>query len=306
VDWNGPWIAAALGNGQIRRWNTETGAIHDVKIVEDQVVKDVALTSFGAAAALSLDPSGRTEWNWSTGPMPPFPAQIGRRIVWNNDRGLLSVSFQSGPAVTDATGKVWDSLARPSSKYRDLEPTADHTGAVLVDDKGTILRFKWDPDPTIETHAIHVNGYAVAMAHPESPFVAVADPIGVSIWNRDATEPHLLWETPTRPVDVAISPDDRWVAAGLIDGNIWLWELSTGQRVAKLIGHTERVSAIWFSGDGARLLSGSWDETIRLWDLTVLDTPIEALSHVVETRWGRSADRLFELDDGTTAPPTAP
>jgi len=298
VDWNGPWIAAAAGSGRVWRWNIETGERHDFEVVEDLVVKDVAMAPSGAAAALSLDRSAFSEWIWATEPMPAFPAQIGRRMVWNNDRGLLSVGFQSGPQVVDATGKVWDNLARPSSKYLDLEPTADHTGSVLIDDKGTILRFKWDPDPTMETHAVHVGGHAVAMAAPGSALVAVADATGVSIWTQNASEAQLHWDTPTTPIDVAISADEQWVAAGLMDGDIWVWDTATGQRVAKLLGHTERVSSVWFSADATQLLSGSWDETLRMWHLSALHEPIETLTRDVEARWGRSRHELFDdIDD---------
>ena len=79
-----------------------------------------------------------------------------------------------------------------------------------------------------------------------------------------------------------------------------------GQRVARLIGHTERVSAVWFSADATQLLSGSWDETLRLWDLTVLDRPVEALTQEAETRWGRSTATLFARDAGAPAPDDAP
>ena len=41
--------------------------------------------------------------------------------------------------------------------------------------------------------------------------------------------------------------------------------MATGKTVATLEGHTDRVTAVAFSHDGARVLTGSDDNTARLW-----------------------------------------
>jgi WD40 repeat protein len=45
-----------------------------------------------------------------------------------------------------------------------------------------------------------------------------------------------------------------------------LWDADTGQPIGDpLTGHTDAVSSVAFSPDGQRLLSGSYDNTVRLW-----------------------------------------
>jgi WD40 repeat protein len=46
-----------------------------------------------------------------------------------------------------------------------------------------------------------------------------------------------------------------------------LWEAETGRPLARLNGHLEGVTSVTFSPDGKTLASGSYDNTIRLWNL---------------------------------------
>ena len=52
----------------------------------------------------------------------------------------------------------------------------------------------------------------------------------------------------------------------------WLLRLSVLKQAISLLrtltGHTDYVTSVAFSPDGQTLASGSWDHTIKLWNLT--------------------------------------
>jgi WD40 repeat protein len=44
-----------------------------------------------------------------------------------------------------------------------------------------------------------------------------------------------------------------------------------GQKTLTLKGHTRWVNSVSFSPDGKRIVSGSWDKTVKVWDISSLD-----------------------------------
>ncbi len=58
------------------------------------------------------------------------------------------------------------------------------------------------------------------------------------------------------------------VAAGSLDTyNIFVWSLKTGDLIDVLNGHTGPVSCLAFSHINDILVSGSWDNTVKMWEL---------------------------------------
>lgn len=69
---------------------------------------------------------------------------------------------------------------------------------------------------------------------------------------------------------VAISPDNRWVAAGSLDKSVRIWDIKTGNLIERTegdAGHKDSVYSVAFSPDGRNLISGSLDKTIKMWEL---------------------------------------
>jgi len=66
---------------------------------------------------------------------------------------------------------------------------------------------------------------------------------------------------------VAFSPDGQVIATGRDDLRVKLWDVSTGQEVRTLRGHTSRITDVAFSPDGKLLASTSNERVMRLWNV---------------------------------------
>ena len=80
---------------------------------------------------------------------------------------------------------------------------------------------------------------------------------------------------------------------------IWLWDLATGQEVARLEGHTNYVFSLAFSPDGRSLVSGSGDGTVRIWDTEPLARRHQARreSEALRPEAERLVEALFREKD---------
>lgn len=109
---------------------------------------------------------------------------------------------------------------------------------------------------------------------------------------------HRLDKSPSSPRNLhAFSPDGRMLAwTGFKYGTIQLLETSTGRERRRLAGHRGPITALDFSADGRRLLSGCSDTTALVWDLGSARGPATAAE--VEALWadlaGEDAARAYQ------------
>ena len=84
--------------------------------------------------------------------------------------------------------------------------------------------------------------------------------------------------TEARSGTLAISSNNRWLAASGEDRTIRLWDMHNPSAVPKTLkGHGGWVNVIVISPDNRWLVSGSDDGTVRLWDLDALHRKLEPL-----------------------------
>lgn len=78
------------------------------------------------------------------------------------------------------------------------------------------------------------------------------------------------WQTKILSItagSLAFSTDGSFIAVGAQDGAIYLYQMPSGDELAKLEGHRDMVVDLMFTPDGNNLLSLSEDGTIRVWGI---------------------------------------
>ncbi|HEY1736585.1 MAG TPA: hypothetical protein VGG12_08065, partial [Methylovirgula sp.] len=64
---------------------------------------------------------------------------------------------------------------------------------------------------------------------------------------------------------IAVSPNDKWVAAGDSDGSVRLWTSGSTVPAKSFFGHAKDVLCVAFSPDGKTIASGGADRKIQIW-----------------------------------------
>jgi WD40 repeat protein len=99
---------------------------------------------------------------------------------------------------------------------------------------------------------------------------ATAGPAAVKLWDIGKGKEIMTLEAATAVQHLAFSPDGQLLATGHggAAGEVRLWDATTGQERALLLGNGNAVSWVSFAGANGPVATAGKDGTMRLWDLT--------------------------------------
>ncbi|HLX51090.1 MAG TPA: WD40 repeat domain-containing protein [Streptosporangiaceae bacterium] len=217
--------------------------------------------------------------------------------VWDPDGAAVEALHGRGVrALTVAGGVAYAAVDRMISRFdlaagQALPPLSGHRRPVvaLAVAPGGVVSGSYDS--TLRLWDTAAGTSAVLKGHTCGADAVAVTPDGTEIISaaRDAT--WRRWDAKTgapgpvhnggerySPV-LALSPDGETVAIATVEHVIEIWHRRAGCRLLPpLSGHDGYVERLVITPDGRRLLSGSWDRTVRVWSLATGE-PLRVLRH---------------------------
>jgi WD40 repeat protein len=262
---------------EVALWDTATGTRLARRTEEPGGLGSLAFAPGGQRLAAAW---GRSLWLWETAQSRDQGRQFEQptpvcALAFSDDRRLLAAADGANiVTVLDAAD------GRPRACCAGHAPFVFALafapgGSVLASGGGDGTIRLWDTATGAERGALrgHAHGVAAVAFSPDGRMLASGDLCGaVKLWDMAALAERGTLKTVADEgslntiAAVAFAPDGRTLAVG-VEQAVQLWDVASASRLTSLAGHEGKVICLAYSSDGTRLASGSWDRTVRLWDV---------------------------------------
>lgn len=199
-------------------------------------------------------------------------------LLYRPNSNILTASYRDGQIVLwDTISKrEWRRLSKVGSKSSVLSLAFSPNGSLLAEatdapegTKENIVTL-WNPDTgsitgALKGHSLQVS--ALAFLPDGKTLASGSRDKTVRLWNVEQRQCTHTLKQGEEVTSLATSPDGHTLAAGDGTGNIVLWNRTLGRKIAPLRQHSTTVQGLAFSPDGRKLVSASWDYSVRLWDV---------------------------------------
>ncbi len=250
---DGNGLLTAGDDGTVRLWNAVDGTPRTAALSHGGPVRQAMFSRDGHFVVTGSDDRTVRMWDAQTG-VPigrPLPLATSPRVVLLNADGrrLLTVRSGEGPTVP-ATTQLWDAVSRqPIGPERSL------------------------PDVYVYRAAFSPDGRRYLMIHDATAVDVCDSQTGNRI--TPALEHYF------QPQGFAFSPDSRFVVTYAYT-TARVWDASTGEAVSPFLDHADVIRWADWSPDGREILTDTQGGTLRIWDVSATQAPVEELAREAE------------------------
>jgi WD40 repeat protein len=264
---------------------------------------------------LSISPKGKlVACGSSNSTISIIDARTGKlkQTITGHDGKITGVSFVKDNSHLlscswDSTTRFWDlkekgdpPTLRHGSEVKSLTISKEIGKGAAGSRDGEIKIFSLNKMKNLRNIPAHNSDIsAMAIIDDTAQLVTSSWDGECKIWNLTSYElESQLIAQPERIRALAASPDGSKVVLGLHSGKILLIDLETPTDVKILTGHTDIISSLSIDSTGERLVSSSWDRTIRVWSL-LRNKEISSgvmLAGITAVQWDPKDEVIYSAD----------
>jgi WD40 repeat protein len=214
-----------------------------------------------------------------------------RRLASAGAHGILTTNYRGVISLAAPPFEKAIEIGHIPQRVRDLA-TATATGRLAVLGDGDSTVWIGDlPNLTLRVLTQRHPSFAVALS-ADGRHLALARDVGVDVIDVESGGLITTLTTGERPVlSLAFSHHGQMLAAGTLDGILCLWEQLADPPMVRIQAHRERIASVTFSHDGRFLVTGSWDQRVRIFGLGDLKSDDQQRLESTRKAWGMQTEK---------------
>jgi WD40 repeat protein/serine/threonine protein kinase len=273
---DGRTALSASNDTTLKLWDLDAGSLLNTLEWHEQRVTDVEYLPDGRNALSSGDDGMVILWD----------IQMGRpnRIFGGHESEVSTVAVSPDGRYAISGGQDNIILQWEITNFQTSDPVRRFEGheqplrrIVFSPDGQTMLSTSWDETlilwdfatgqaiDVLQGHKDWVND--VVFSSDNQTAISASRDRTLILWDIANREYDRVWVHNAPVYDIALSANSDRALTASGDNQIVLWNTAINEILNTFEGHTQRIQAIKLLPDGRTFLSGSYDETVVLWDM---------------------------------------